>query len=275
MDHVNRGGGRRRRPRRFTQPYQGEDAAVLKKTLLLLTAAALLVSCLASISLAADAAALVKQGDEAWAQRMDVAKAQEAANLYEQALAADPKCYEAAWKMARALYRVGDKSPEDAQEVIFEKAVNAAKKATEISPDDPMGHYWLGVAYGKYGSAKGISKSLSLVDPIKEEMNFVISKDPKFEQGGPQRVLGRLYFKLPGLFGGDNDKAIEYLQEAVKIGPTYYLNQVYLAEALADDGQKDKAKVMLQEVLTAQAPEGMAPEMADWQAEAQKVLDDM
>ncbi|ADK83448.1 conserved hypothetical protein [Desulfarculus baarsii DSM 2075] len=248
---------------------------MLKKTLTLFAAAMLAIICLATASPAQDAAALVKQGDEAWAQRMDVAKAQEAANLYEQALAADAKCYEAAWKLARAYYRVGEKGPKDAQEATFEKSVNAAKKATEINPDDPMGHYWLGVAYGKYGSAKGITKSLSLVDPIKEEMNFVISKDPKFEQGGPQRVLGRLYFKLPGLFGGDNDKAIEYLQEAVKIGPNYYLNQVYLAEALAEDGQDDKAKAMLQEVIAAQAPAGMEPEMADWKAEAQKVLDDM
>lgn len=248
----------------------------MKKNLSLLTAALFAVACLCTAAVAADTAAMMKQADEAWAQRADQAKTQESADLYEAILVEEPTNYDAAWKAARSLYRVGSKADDDSKEAIFEKAVGYAKKATQIKPDDPMGHYWLGVVYGQYGKAKGISKSLSLVDPIKEEMAFVISKDPKFEGAGGQRVLGRLYFKLPGLFGGDNDKSIEYLQEAVKLGPNYYLNHVFLAETLADEGEDEQAKKLLDQVLQANdPPAGMEPEMAEWKVEAQRVLDDM
>ncbi len=248
----------------------------MKKSLSMLTVVLFAAMCLCAAAVAADTAAMMKQADDAWAQRADKAKTQEAADLYEAILVEEPTNYDAAWKAAKALYRVGDKGPDDAKEATFEKAVNLAKKAVQIKPDDPMGHYWLGVVYGQYGKAKGISKSLSLVDPIKEEMAFVISKDPKFEGGGAQRVLGRLYFKLPGLFGGDNDKSIEYLEEAVKIGPNYYLNHVFLAETLADEGEDERAEKLLNQVINANdPPAGLEPEMADWKAEAKRVLEDM
>lgn len=218
---------------------------------------------------------LLDQAAEAYAQRADLAKAKLAVELYAQALAADPQSEEAAWKLSRAWYWVGSHQPDDQALESFDKAVQAAKQAVASNADSLAAHYWLGVAYGSYGRAKGVMKSISLVDPIKEEMAFVIKKDPAYEAGGPYRVLGRLYFKLPGLLGGGTDKAIENLKIAVKHGPQRWLNHIYLAEALIKDGKKDEAKTLLEQVLAGPAEAGLEPEYADWKAEAQKLLKDL
>lgn len=228
---------------------------------------------LALPALAADSAALMKQADELFAQRADLAKAQQAADLYEKALAADPKNEEAAWKAARVLYWIGRNTKGDENKVkVFERGIADAKKALAINPKSLGGHYWLGVSYGLYGSAKGVTKSLSLINPIKEEMAAVIEQDPKYDEGGPYRVLGRLYFKVPGIFGGSNSQAIENLNTAIKHGPTRWLNHLYLAEVYIDEDENGKAKELLTLVIKGPAPQGLEPEYAMWKAEAEKLL---
>ncbi|MBU4573948.1 MAG: TRAP transporter TatT component family protein, partial [Proteobacteria bacterium] len=97
--------------------------------------------------------------------------------------------------------------------------------------------------------------------------------DPNYEAGGPYRVLGRLYFKLPGLFGGDNEKAIENLKIAVKKGPHRYLNHIYLAEVLIDEDQGHEANQVLKAVIAGPVEPGLEPEDAEWKTLAQKLLE--
>ena len=40
-------------------------------------------------------------------------------------------------------------------------------------------------------------------------MQQVIAIDPAYEHGGPYRVLGRMYFKLPRFAGGGINKSID------------------------------------------------------------------
>jgi FimV-like protein len=243
-----------------------------RKTAACLAAVALCLA-LALPALAADSTTLMKEADQLFTQRGDLAKAKQAADLYEKALAADPKNEEAAWKAARVLYWIGRNTKGDDNKVkVFERGIADAKKAIAINPKSLGGHYWLGVSYGLYGSAKGITKSLSLIDPIKEEMAAVIAQDPKYDQGGPYRVLGRLYFKVPGIFGGSNSEAIKDLKIAIKYGPTRWLNHLYLAEVYIDEGEKEKAKKLLEQVIKGPAPQGLEPEYAMWKAQAEKLM---
>ena len=233
-----------------------------------------LALCLAGSALAAATAELIAQGDALYAQRANLAKAKEAAGLYAQALAQDPKSEAAAWKLARAQYWVGSHVPKEQKLAVFQQGVDAAKKAIAVNPKSLPGHYWLGVNHGVYGSAKGVMESLSLVDPIKKEMATVIEMDPNYEAGGPYRVLGRLYFKLPGLFGGDNDKAIANLKTAVAKGPQRYLNHIYLAEVYFDEDKDHEANQLLKAVIAGPVEPGYGPEDAEWKAQAKKMLKD-
>ena len=216
------------------------------------------------------------RADALFAQRADLAKARQAAALYEKALQANPKNEAAAYKLARAYYWIGKHQKTDEQKVaVFEKGIAAAKKALAIDPRSLGGHFWLGVCYGVYGSAKGVMKSLSLVDPIKQEMAAVIARDPSYESGGAYRVLGRLYFKLPGLFGGSNRKAVQNLKTAIKYGPHRWLNHIYLAEVYLDQGEKEKARALLKQVLAGPPEPGLEPEWTEEKATARKLLQEM
>lgn len=227
----------------------------------------------AMVAQATDAAALQKKGDELFAQRADLAKARQAAEAFAAAMKADPKDPTPAWKLARVQYWLGKHAVgDDAKVAEFEKGIAAAKKAIALDPNSVGGHYWLGVSYGLYGSAKGITKSLSLIDPIKDEMAKVIALNPKYDSGGAYRVLGRLYFKVPGIFGGSNSKAIDNLKKAISIGPHRWLNQLYLAEVYIDEGEDAKAKELLKAVIAGPPEPGMEPEWNEEKVKAAKML---
>ncbi|MGD8535712.1 MAG: hypothetical protein PVF66_07680, partial [Candidatus Aminicenantes bacterium] len=146
---------------------------------------------------------LIVQADELYLEMKDMATAEKARDLYLQALEKAENKYEPLWKLTRILYYVGDNTEtKKEKKLIFKSAIEYAKQAVELEPEKPDAYYWLGVAYGVYGEARGVLKSLFLVDDIKEAMRKVIEIDQSYEEGGPDRVLGRVFFKVPGFAGG-------------------------------------------------------------------------
>ncbi len=244
----------------------------MTKRLVSVAATVILFLAWLGVGQAADYQALLKKADELYAQRADQAAAKEAVEVYRAAAAANPKSAEAAWKLARALYFVTERTEKDDQLPVLEEGIEAAKKAVELDPDCVPGHYWLGVLYGLYGQNKGILKSLSLVEPIKKTMAEVIKRDPGFEDGGAYMVVGRLYFKVPGFFGGDNDKAIENLKTALKYGPKRWLTYVYLAEVLMDEGEYDQAEELLNKALEGQCQPYQIVVCDLWKKDAQELM---
>ncbi len=190
----------------------------------------------------------------AYEQRADPAQSRAALDLFEGAANADPKSYEGRWEGARAAYFFGNYTRTDASDsekmAIFQRGIELAKQAVALQPKGVEGHFWLGVLYGVYGEAKGIFKSLSLVPDIKREMQTCLDLDPSVEGWGPDRVLGRMYFKLPWFKGGSNAKSIEHLERSLKGAPTDALTRFYLAETYKSEGMKAKAIEQLRQVVS-------------------------
>jgi tetratricopeptide (TPR) repeat protein len=174
--------------------------------------------------------------------------------IYEEILGKDPTNVEALWKLARACWWLGTHSPEAEREAIFEKGIEYGKRAVSLKDDCAPCHYWLGVNYGVYGEKKGVLKSLSLVDLIKDEMNKVIALDPGFMNGGAYRILGRMAHKLPWFAGGSNKESVEYLKKALEYGPNSFLTRIFLAETYLAMGEKELAKKELEWCLNAPEP---------------------
>ena len=114
--------------------------------------------------------------------------------------------------------------------------------------------------FGVYGEAKGIMKSLALVDDIEREMKACVELDPAFEGWGADRVLGRMFFKLPFFKGGDKKKSIEHLERSLAGAPTNALTRVYLAASYRAEGMKDKAREQCRHVIEMQPDPRWAPE---------------
>jgi tetratricopeptide (TPR) repeat protein len=204
----------------------------------------------------AQEATALERALSAYEARADAAQAKAAVALFAEAAKADPASYEARWRGAAAAYYYGTYPREDAPDkekmATFQGGIDLAKEAVALQPKGVEAHFWLGVLYGVYGEARGIMKSLSLVPEIKQEMQLTIEADPAFEGWGADRVLGRMFFKLPFFKGGDDKKSIEHLERSLAGAPTNALTRVYLAASYKSEGMKDKAREQCRHVLDMQ-----------------------
>ncbi|MGQ9618406.1 MAG: tetratricopeptide repeat protein, partial [Candidatus Aminicenantia bacterium] len=220
----------------------------------------------------ADVKELISKGDSLYEERENLENAKAAQKCYEDAIKEDPKNYEAHWKLAKTIYFIGQRSPENVRVSIFKNGVEIAKKAVALEPNKPEGHFWLGVLYGVYGEARGVMKSLFLVDDIKEQMNITLKLDPSIEGGGPYRLLGRMYYKLPGIAGGSKDKSLEYLLKAKEICPTNALTKIYIAETYLAKKMKEEAKKELREGIEMEPDLRWIPETKELKKQAKETL---
>jgi tetratricopeptide (TPR) repeat protein len=234
-----------------------------------------LVGLLATLpALPQETRSLTRQGDNLYEQRGDLEKAKEALAKYQDALLQQEDAYEVYWRMARVEYWIGDHAASKNEKIkVFSLGVYHGKKAVALKPARPEGHYWLGVNYGSYGEVKGVFNSLSLVGPIKVEMNKVLAIDPAYEDGGADQLLGRMYYELPGFFGGSNKKSLEHLLKSRELGPRVGLTRIYLADTYLAMGDVAKARAELEFVVAMEPDPRLIPETAQEKKQAAKKLE--
>jgi tetratricopeptide (TPR) repeat protein len=212
----------------------------------------------------------------AYDQRADPTRATAALELFQKAAIEDGRAYEPRWEGARAAYYLGTyaraTAPDAEKMAIFTTGIGLAKDAVALNAKGAEGHFWLGVLWAVYGEAKGIFKSLSLVPTVKGEMQTSLDIDPAVEGWGPDRTLGRVYFKLPFFKGGDNKKSIEHLERSRQGAPTNALTMLYLAETCRSEGMKPRAIELLRLVVTMTPDPRWIAEHALIKAQAEKLL---
>lgn len=194
-----------------------------------------------------------------------------AIHCYEQSFAAAP-LEDTAVRLGKCYYWIGAHSGEDDRTALFQKGIDWSKKAIQLNSKSAGGYFWLGVNNGKYGESRGILKSLFLVGPIKEAMQQVIAIDPAYEYGGAYRVLGRMYYKLPGFAGGGVDKSITNLKKSLEYAPNISTTHIFLAESYIKQKDYQSAKNELNLVLKSAVIPGLEPEFQDDKATAARLL---
>jgi len=193
---------------------------------------------------------LVVQADELLLSLADMKTAKDILAKYETAAETIENKYDVNWKMSRIFYHIGiHTADKKEQQEIFTNAIALAEKAIALEPEKPDGHYWLAVNNGKFGESKGVMKSLGLVKPIKESLNKVIKLDRSYEEGGADRVLGRVFFKVPGIAGGDKDESLRRLLKSIEYGPNDPVTLLYLGETYLALKEIDKAREALDKVV--------------------------
>jgi tetratricopeptide (TPR) repeat protein len=213
----------------------------------------------------------VQTCDHLYSQRADSVKVAEAATCYEGAFVKSPEV-EIAVRLGKTYYWLGAHASKDNQIELFQKGIDWSKKAIEINPKNAGGYFWLGVNNSKYGEARGILRSLFLVGPIIDSMQQVIAIEPGYEYGGPYRVLGRVYFKLPRFAGGGIDKSIEHLKKSLQYAPNVSTTRLFLAESYMAKKEYQLAQQELNIILSTPAMPGLEPEFNADKEEAQRLL---
>src|SRR4030095_14660798 len=127
------------------------------------------------------AADRIKEGDSLYEARANMAKARVAVAALRQAQLADHGSYEAAWKLSRACFYVGDHTDNDSErDDMFREGTQAGKVAVKLQPDKVEGHFWLGANYGGAASHSTLA-NLSSVQDIRGEMEAVLKIDEAYQ----------------------------------------------------------------------------------------------
>ena len=213
----------------------------------------------------------IAEADQFYKDRADLMKVRQGIVALRQAQAGYPSNYELAWRLAKFNYYLGAHSTDETEkEKAFRDGVEAGKLATQFQDGKPEGHFWLGANYG--GRAQlSVLAGLSEIEDIKHEMETVLRLDQGYESGSAYMVLGQVYLRSPTILGGDTQKAIEYLEKGLRLGPNNALLRWHLAEAYAQAHRNDEARRQIDELLAMKPAPGYEPEYNEAVAETRKL----
>jgi len=198
--------------------------------------------------------------DALYRERTTIAKARDAAAIWEARLARNPKDFESAWKLARADYWLGGHDDEKNRRADLERGTEAGRQASVLEPNRPEGYFWMAACMGQLAESFGMRQGLKYRTPIREALETVLRIDPAYQSGSADRALGRWYYKVPGLFGGSKKKSEEHLRKSLTYDPVSTASRFFLAETLFELGRKADAIAELQRVAD-------GPVNPEWEAE--------
>jgi len=239
----------------------------------------------------------IRDGDSHYARRQekrvgaaaDKAEIAAAVRSYDTAAEA-PDSVEARWKLIRALVFQALYTDIDAQgrQAVLEKARRVSEDAVGLlegrvkraggkefasstpaeiaealrkDSDGPPTYYWAAVAWGQWALARGKEEATKLgaAEKIRGYASILIALDPRFEEGGGFRVLGRLHDRAPRMVSQTDwisrDESLSNLRLAIQTEAGNFANRLFLAEALASGSAAERSEaVRLAQQLVADAP---------------------
>src|SRR5262245_43654337 len=198
-----------------------------------------------------DAAATHYHADPAQLDRLRAA--------FDRAVAIDPT--PANWiGLARISFLSGDVRATTREEKLaaYDRGRQAGLRATELAPRDANAHFWYATNTGRWGQANGVVRSLFLLSTVREHLAIAIQLDPTLT--GAHVVAGYVHYEVPGLLGGDIDRAEESFRTALQQLPNFTVARVGLARTLGKKGKAAEARREAQAVLDEKSPANLA----DW-----------
>ena len=211
--------------------------------------------------------------DALYRDRESLTSAQRAAAIWAQRLAANPKDFESAWKLSRARYWLGSNGlPEGERKAALEAGIAAARQAIALGGNKPDGHFWLAANMGALAESYGLRQGIRYRGPIRDELEIVLKLDPAYLDGSADRAIGRWYYKVPGLFGGDDRKSEQHLRKALAYNPQSIITRLFLAETLIELDKKAEARKELEAAIAAPEDPQWAPEDRRFKQQAKALL---
>ena len=223
-----------------------------------LSAGMLLAASLAGAQTAADHVAL---GDKEYVAM----NAPAALQNYEEAIKLDPKNYEALWKASRSAvdlgsYETNDKRRED----YFKNAELYARRAVEVNPGDPEGHFNLARALGKNALTQSPRARIKYAKDVRDHALECLKISPN--HAGCLHVMGMWNAEVMRLNGFTRmiaknflggkifdsaswAEAKRYMEASVASEPDRIVHHVDLAGVYRDMGDKAKARAEWQAAL--------------------------
>jgi hypothetical protein len=157
-----------------------------------------------------------------------------------------------AWQFGRACFHVAELATNNAQRAAIARlGIAACRESITRESNSAPAHYYLATNLGELAQAEAPSlTAYRLVHEVEREFKTAADLDVHFDNAGPARTLGELYFQAPGwpLSVGSNRKAREWFERAVALAPEYPGNQLDLAEAQLKWRQREELGATLKKI---------------------------
>jgi hypothetical protein len=219
-----------------------------------------------------DASQPAADPDALYRDREHLARAREAAAIWEARVKENPRDFEAAWKLARAYYWLGGHGPQAERRRDLERGVTAGEQAILVERDRAEGYFWKAANMGALAESFGLRQGIKYRGAIKEALETVLRLDPAFQQGSADRALGRWYHKVPRLFGGSKTKSEAHLRKSLTYNPNSHASRFFLAETLFAMDRDAEAIEELKKVIAAPVDPEWVPEDTEFKKKAQDLL---
>lgn len=210
--------------------------------------------------------------DTLFARREDPASARQAEAIWAARLAQNGGDFESAWKLARVRYWLGGHAASADRKKALENGIAAGRAAVAIDAKRAEGHFWIAANMGALAQSFGVRQGLKYRGDIRDGLLTALRIDPAYQQGSPDRALGRWYFMVPGLFGGSKKKSEEHLRRSLTYAPKSTASLFFLAETLLGMDRRTEAMRELQHVIDAPIDPEWAPEDREFKDKAQRLL---
>lgn len=140
----------------------------------------------------------------------------------------------------------------------YDRGREIGKRAVELAPRNPEAHVWYGINTGRWGLTKGVMRSLFLLPTVRQEVDATLALDPQNVRA--LALSGNVFLEVPGLFGGDREKAEQQFRKALELDPRFTVARVDLARVLIATRRYADARRELQRVIDEPTPNSVA----DW-----------
>ncbi|MBN1780868.1 hypothetical protein JW948_07075 [bacterium] len=161
------------------------------------------------------------------------------------------------WKLMQCFYYKGNFTTADKEikKQLFLEGIRIGERALKTYPDSPGLHFWMGILWGYWSEQVGLLTAgrKGVAGKVRHHAETLIGIQDDFAEGGGYRTLGRLHDqapKIPLILGWPSkEKSIAYFEKAYAIKPDNLFTKQYYAEALYDQGQKERAVQMMREII--------------------------
>lgn len=202
----------------------------------------------------------------------NVANLRDAVKILKDTRDSDNRNYEVEWKYAQSNYFLGKRTDNQKErDEAFQAGMEAGLIASRIAPDKPEGHFWYGANLGQQAKLSPVTVGFTKVDNIRQALQKVIEIQPDFQGASAYVGLGEI--ELTGsLAGGSPEKAVEYLEKAVKLKDDNTYTYLHLGRAYLAVGRDAEAKKQFDHLLNMKPSPGYKFEYDESVAEAKKLL---
>jgi tetratricopeptide (TPR) repeat protein len=189
-------------------------------------------------------------------------KDEEALKKYSEVLKYDPKNIDALCKTSELYSIIGKRlSTKEQQREYYKAGETYARKAIGINPNHSEANFAMAISMGRTALISSGKEKVMAVKEIKTYADKCISSNPKNFKG--YHVLGKWHYEVSDLNALEKwivkitygalppsslEDAIKNYEKSMQLAPGFLLNYLELAKAYKRNGEKNKAKVLLQQM---------------------------